>query len=351
MQAITFHGPQDFRFQETKAPELESDSDVIVGVIRSAICGSDLHLWHGSLPVADRGFVVGHECVGVAEEVGSGVQTIAKGDRVFVSCTLGCGTCVYCRQGLYSGCKVTTAGGTRSNIIGFSAAFSGVQAERVRVPFADANVFRLPDGVSDEQALFLTDILPTAEMVTQFAEVKPGDRVVILGCGPVGALAQRCAQIHGAARVIAVDLEDARLARARELGCDVVNPDKENLAERVLELTGGEGADAAIEAVGRPELIASAALLVRPGGIIAVAGVNVAPVELPWAPYMMRNLSLRAGLVNPQCHVGPLLSLIESGRLDPTEIITHRMPLSEGLAGYEMFAERRDGVLKVVLES
>jgi 2-desacetyl-2-hydroxyethyl bacteriochlorophyllide A dehydrogenase len=351
MQAITFHGVHDFRYEQTKEPALEAESDVIVGVTQTAICGSDLHLWHGSLPAAGPGFVVGHECVGVVEEVGSGVQTLAKGDRVFVSCTLGCGTCVYCRRGLYSGCKVTTAGGTRSNIMGFSAAFPGVQAERVRVPFADANVFRLPDGVSNEQSLFLTDILPTAEMVTQFAEVKPGDRVVIFGCGPVGALAQRCAQIHGAARVIAVDLEETRLARARELGCDVVNPDKENLVERVLELTGGEGADAVIEAVGRPELIASAALLLRPGGITAVAGVNVAPVEIPWALYMMRNLSLRAGLVNPQCHVGPLLSLIESGRLDPTEIITHRMPLSEGIAGYEMFAERRAGVLKVVLET
>ena len=318
MQGITFHGVHDFRYGQAKEPTLEADSDVIVGVTQTAICGSDLHLWHGSLPAAEPGFVVGHECVGVVQEVGSGVQTLAKGDRVFVSCTLGCGTCVSCRRGLYSGCKVTTAGGTRSNIMGFSAAFPGVQAERVRVPFADANVFRVPDGVSYEQSLFLTDILPTAEMVVQFAEVKPGDRVVIFGCGPVGSLAQRCAQLYGAARVIAVDLEDTRLARAKELGCDVINPEKENLLERVAELTGGEGADSAIEAVGRPELIGQASMLVRPGGIIAVAGVIVAPVELPWALFLMRNLSLRAGLVNPQNHVGPLLSLIESGRLDPT---------------------------------
>jgi len=351
MQAITFHGVHDFRYGQTKEPALEADSDVIVGVTQAAICGSDLHLWHGSLPAAETGFVVGHEAVGVVEEVGSGVHTVAKGDRVFVSCTLGCGTCVSCRRGLYSGCRVTTAGGTRSNIMGFSPAFPGVQAQRVRVPFADANVFRLPDGVSDEQSLFLTDILPTAEMVVQFAEVKPGDRVVIFGCGPVGSLAQRCAQVYGAARVIAVDLEDSRLQRAKELGCDVINPEKENLVERVAELTGGEGADSAIEAVGRPELIGQASMLVRPGGIIAVAGVIVAPVELPWALFLMRTLSLRAGLVNPQNHVGPLLSLIESGRLDPTEIITHRMPLSEGIAGYEMFAERRAGVLKVVLET
>lgn len=351
MKAITFHGPHDFRYQDAKEPAIESDADVIVQVRRSAICGSDLHLWHGTLPVADQGFAVGHECVGIVEEAGSGVRTLSVGDRVFVSCTIGCGTCGSCRRGLFSGCSVTTAGGTRSNILGFSATWAGGQAERVRVPFADVNVFRIPDAVSDEQALFLTDILPTADMVTEFAEVKPGDRVVIFGCGPVGSLAQRCAQIHGAARVIAVDPDEGRLAYARELGCDVINPDKENLLARVAELTGGEGADAAIEAVGRPELIGSAAMLVRPGGIIAVAGVIVAPVQLPWALFLMRNLSLRAGLVNPQLHVTRLLALLEAGRLDPSEIITHRMPLADGVAGYELFAARRDGVLKVVLEN
>ena len=151
--------------------------------------------------------------------------------------------------------------------------------------------------------------------------------------------------------MIAVDPDEGRLAHARELGCDVINPDKENLLARVAELTGGEGADAAIEAVGRPELIGSAAMLVRPGGIIAVAGVIVAPVQLPWALFLMRNLSLRAGLVNPQRHVTRLLALLEAGRLDPSEIITHRMPLADGVAGYELFAARRDGVLKVVLEN
>ena len=350
MQALVFHGAHDIRFESTADPKLESTSDAIVRVTRTAICGSDLHLWHGALPAAVTGFTVGHEFVGVIEEVGSAVQSLRPGDRVFTSCTLGCGSCSACRRGLYSGCKETTAGGTRTNIFGFSAAFPGGQAELVRVPFADTNCFAVPEGVSDEQALFLTDILPTADMATEFAEVKPGDKVVVFGCGPVGSLVQRCAFIHGAAKVIAVDLDDARLDRARELGCDVINPEKDNLFIRVLELTGGEGADSAIEAVGRPELVVSATTLLRAGGIVSVAGVIVAPVELPWALVLMKNLSLRSGLVNPQNHVTRLISLIQAGRIDPTELITHRMPLSEGAAGYELFAEHRDGVLKLVLE-
>jgi len=350
MQAVTFHGPHDFRWESIEDPKLGSELDAILRVTQTTICGSDLHLWHGALPSADRGFAVGHEFVGVVEEVGSAVQTVQVGDRVLVSCTIGCGTCSRCRRELYSGCTVTTAGGTRSNIFGFSAPFAGGQAELVRIPFADTNAFKIPDAVSDDQAIFLTDILPTADLATEMAEVGPGDSVVVFGCGPVGSLAQRCAQIRGAARVIAVDLDEARLAHARKIGCETVHPEKENLVARVLELTGGEGADSVIEAVGRPELVASSALLLRPGGIISVVGVIVASIEIPWAVYLMRNLSLRGGLVNPQRHIPRLLPLIETGRLDPTELITHRMPLSETVAGYEMFAERRDGVLKIMLE-
>jgi S-(hydroxymethyl)glutathione dehydrogenase/alcohol dehydrogenase len=350
MKAIVFHGPNDLRYESTKDPSLEADSDVIVRVTRTAICGTDLHLLHGSLPVADRGFVAGHEFVGIVEDVGRAVQTLRVGDRVFSSCTVGCGTCELCRRDLYSGCPVTTAGGTRSNVFGFSAAFSGGQAERVRVPFADTNVFTLPDDVSDEQALFLTDILPTAEMGTEFADVQPGDRVLVFGCGPVGILAQHCARMRGAAQVIAVDLDAQRLARARDCGYEPIDSEKEDLNARVLALTGGRGVDSVIEAVGRPELIAKAPELLRPGGRIAVIGAVVAPVELPWALFLLRNFSVHAGLVNPQRHVSRLLALIASGRIDPTDLITHRLPLSEGIHGYEIFDKRSDNVLKVVLE-
>ena len=350
MQGVTFHGPHDFRVESVEDPKPRAATDAVVRVTRTTICGSDLHLWHGGMPAADRGFTVGHEFVGVVDEVGSAVESVSVGDRVLISCTIGCGSCSPCRRGLYSGCSVTTAGGTQSNILGFSAAFPGGQAERALVPFADTNIFRIPDTVSDDQALFLTDILPTAYMATEFAEVQAGDRVVVLGCGPVGSLAQRCAWIRGAAQVIAVDPDEARRAHAAGIGCEVIDPEHEDLTARVVELTRGEGADSVIEAVGRPELVASAPLLLRAGGIIAVAGVILAPVEIPWIFVLMKNLSLRGGLVNPQQHVHQLLTLIEAGRLDPTELITHRMPLSDAIAGYELFAERRDGVLKIVLE-
>lgn len=350
MQALTFHGPKDVRVETLAEPELQDETDLILRVTRSTICGSDLHLWHGAMPALETGFAIGHELVGVVEQAGSAVRTLSAGDRAFVSGVLGCGTCRRCRRGLWSACSVTTAGGTRSNVLGFSSALPGGQAELIRIPFADANVFAIPETVSDEQALFLTDILPTAWMATDFAEVEAGSTVVVFGCGPVGALVQRCAQVRGAARVIAVDPDAGRLELAEKRGCTPIDPEKQNVLEQVLALTGGEGADAVIEAVGRAELIAQAALLLRPGGVISVAGVVVSNVELPWALFLMKNLSLRGGLVNPQAHVEKLLALIQSGRLDPAELVTHRMPLSQGPAAYELFASHADGVLKVVLE-
>ena len=350
MQAVTYHGPHDFRLESVAYPEIEAPSDAILRVTHTTICGSDLHLWHGGLPATEQGFAVGHEFVGVVEHVGSAVTTIAPGDRALVSCTIGCGSCSRCRRQLYSGCSVTTAGGTRSNIFGFSHAFQGGQAEAVRIPFADTNAFQIPDGVSDEQALFLTDILPTANMAAELAEVAPGHHVVVFGCGPVGSLVQRIALIRGAAVVIAVDLDEARLAHAQKLGCITIHPEKENALERILEITDGDGAASVIEAVGRPELVSQAALYLRPGGLISVAGVIVANVELPWGLFLMKNLGLRGGLVNPQAHIPGLIPLIKSGRLDPSELVTHRMPLSDAISGYELFAERRDGVLKIVLE-
>jgi 2-desacetyl-2-hydroxyethyl bacteriochlorophyllide A dehydrogenase len=348
MKALTFHGPTDFRLETVPDPRLVQDTDAIVRVRRSAICGSDLHLWHGALPVASPGFAVGHEFVGIVEETGAGVRGVRKGDRVLASCTTGCGGCTSCRRGLWSGCSVTTAGGVQ-NVFGFSAALPGGQAEAVRVPFADTNLFRIPEAVGDEAALLLTDVLPTAAMGAELAEVAPGDTVVVIGCGPVGSLAQHCALLRGAARVVAVDLDEARLARARARGCETVNPGHEDLGARVLELTHGEGADAVIEAVGRPELVQRALTLARAGGRIAAIGVVAAPVELPFLLLFLRNLSLRSGLVNPQRFIPQLLPLLESGRLDPTEIVTHRLALADGVRGYRMFDAHEEGALKVVL--
>ena len=347
MKAIVYHGPKDFRVETVPDAGLRDDADVLVRVTRTAICGSDLHLWHG-MPVAETGFAVGHEVVGVVEAAGRSVRNLRKGDRVLVACTTGCGSCVACRDSLASACLVTAANGAQ-NVFGFSRALPGGQAEALRVPFADANCFRIPDGVSDESALFLTDVLPTGYLGAELAEVTPGDVVVVLGCGPVGAFAARAAQLRGAARVLAVDLDAGRRARAAARGAEAIDPAAEDVGARVLAATNGRGADAVIEAVGRPELIQQALLLARPGGRIAVIGLCMAPVEIQPALLFLRNLSLRSGLVSPQRSVAKLLAAVESGRLDPTEIITHRLPLAEGVRGYELFARHEDGALKVVL--
>jgi 2-desacetyl-2-hydroxyethyl bacteriochlorophyllide A dehydrogenase len=348
MKAITYHGPEDFRLESVPDPVLKADTDALVRVSRSAICGSDLHLWHGGMPIPETGFAVGHEFIGVVEDVGRAVQGVRRGDRVLASCTAGCGTCASCRAELWSGCSVTLA--TGGNVFGFSSGLPGGQAEAVRVPFADTNLFKIPSDISDEQALFLTDILPTGYMGAEWAEVGPGDVVVVFGCGPVGAFAQRCAQLRGAARVIAVDLDEGRLTRARERGCEPVNPAREDLSAHVLAATGGRGADAVIEAVGRPELLVKALELARPGGRIAAIGVIAQPVELPFLLVFLKNLTIRSGLVNPQRFVPRLLPLIEAGRIDPTEIITHRLPLADAVRGYRIFASHAENVLKVVLQ-
>ncbi len=354
MKAIVYHGPRDFRVESAPDPKLVDAQDALVRITHTAICGSDLHLWHG-MPSPFQGFVTGHEFVGVVEEVGAGVRRFRRGDRVGASCTAGCGECGLCRRREYSGCQVLGALGPATNVFGFGhPSLNGGQAEAARVPFADTNLFKIPASVDDEHALFLTDILPTGYMGAEMAEVGPGDVVVVFGCGPVGTFAQRCAQIRGAAAVIAVDLDDGRLARAQRRGCIPLHPKRESLAERVKSLTEGRGADAAIEAVGRAELVRSAIDVVRAGGRIAVIGVVADAEDVP-VPFirglMARNLTLRSGLVNPQNQVPKLLPLVEQGRLDPTEIITHRLPLADGVRGYQIFDAHAEDVLKVVLRT
>jgi threonine dehydrogenase-like Zn-dependent dehydrogenase len=348
MKAIVYNGPRDVRYADVDDPKRQAADDAIVRVETTAICGSDLHLWHGGM-ATEVGFAVGHEFLGIVEEVGPDVRGFSRGDRVLAACTVGCGRCGLCRQGLYSGCLIQSAVGVGS-VFGFSPGLPGGQAEAVRVPFADSTLFRVPESLSDEQALFLTDILPTGYMGAEFAEVGPGDTVVVFGCGPVGTFAQLSAQVRGAAQVIAVDLDDERLEGAAKRGCITVNPNAANLGERVLELTNGIGADSAIEAVGRADLIAQAATVVRAGGRIAVIGVLTEPMAtLPWLIFFMKNLSVRTGLVNPQSYIPKLMPMIEQGRIDPTAIISHRLTLAEGPRGYEIFAQHEERALKVVM--
>ena len=351
MKGVVYHGPEDFKVEEVPDPGLLLEGDALLRVTRTAICGTDLHFWHGE-PLPITGFTLGHEFMGIVEDAGSGVQRFRKGDRVLASCTIGCGTCGMCSRGLYGGCSETTRiAGPLTNVFG-NPVLPGGQAEAVRVPFADTNLFRVPEALTDEQALFLTDILPTGYMGADLAEVSPGDVVVVFGCGPVGVFAQRCAALFGAAAVVAVDLDDQRLERARARGCVTVNPERGNLLETVQGLTEGRGADAIIEAVGRSELVLAAIEVARPGARIAVMGViSDEPLELPYMQGMFaKSLTVRSGVVTPQTYIPRLLPLVEQGRLDPTEIITHRLPLDDAIDGYRTFANHSDNVLKVVLE-
>ena len=348
MKAVVYHGKEDIRVDDVPDAGIEQPGDALIRVERTAICGSDLHLWH-SEPFTDPGFVVGHEFLGTVLDTGEDSHGVSKGDRVLVSCTNGCGQCPSCKRGVFSGCPVATEGFQHGNIFGFGTHLNGGQAEAVRVPFADANCFRLPEELADEDCLFLTDILPTGYMGAEMAGVGPGDTVVVFGCGPVGTFAQQSAAVRGAARVIAVDLDVGRLKRAASRGCITIDPSKEDVVERVLELTHGEGASASIEAVGKPELVTQAATVTRPGGTVAVIGVILQPFEIEWSLFLGKNLTLKTGLVNPQVYISRLMPLIAEGKLDPSEIISHRLSLSDATHGYETFANHLDDVLKVVL--
>jgi len=350
MKALTYKGHKQLAIENIPDPELVLPGDAVVRIERTAICGSDLHFYHApALPVT--GFPLGHEFLGTIEDVGPDVQRFKKGQRVLVSCTIGCGHCGLCDKDLYSGCMELTQAGPLSNILG-TPLMPGGQAEGARVPYADVNLLPIPDGLSDEQLLFLTDILPTGYMGADMAEVGPGDVVVVFGCGPVGTFAQLSSLIRGAACVVAVDLDDGRLAKAAARGCRSLNPENEDLKDVVRGLTDGRGADCAIEAVGKVELVNAALDIVRPGGCVSVVGIVMdGDVHLPLLTTLTaKNLTFRSGAVNPQYYYPELLSLIRQGRLAPEEIITHRMPLSEGVRGYEIFDSHEEDVLKVVLE-
>lgn len=350
MKSLVFHGHRDIRVDDIPDPKIQDATDAVIRIERTAICGSDLHVYHTQSTEAPP-FTLGHEFLGTIEDVGPEVQRVRPGDRVLVSCTLGCGHCSLCRDDLYSGCKTTTTLGPLTNILG-TPFLPGGQAEGARVPFADVNCLPIPRDLSDEQALFLTDILPTGYMGADLAEVAPGDVCVVFGCGPVGTFAQIAALLRGAACVVAVDLDDGRLAKARARGCRPLNPTNEDVGAVVQELTDGRGADCVIEAVGKVELVLKGIEIARPGGRVSVVGIiveNVLPIPI-LTGVLGKNLTLRAGTVNPQHYYPELVQLIRQGRIAPDEIITHRMPLSEGSRGYQIFDAHEEDVLKVVLQ-
>ncbi|HEV3002717.1 MAG TPA: zinc-dependent alcohol dehydrogenase [Solirubrobacteraceae bacterium] len=390
MRANTWQGRNSVEVQDVPDPKILNQRDAIVKVTSSAICGSDLHLYDGYIPTMKRGDVIGHEFMGEVVDVGREVTNLRPGDRVVVPFPIACGNCNACAAGLWAACENSNPnagiaekamGHSPCGIFGYShmmGGFAGGQAEAVRVPFADVGPLKVPDGVTDEQALFLSDVFPTGFMGAEMCDVEPHDVVAVWGAGPVGLFAAVSAFLLGAHRVIVIDRFDYRLQLAREkVGAETINyVEAGDVPETLKEMTGGRGPDKVIEAVGmeahhqhgivhaydrvkqatrqeteRPHAVREAILSVRNGGIVSIVGVfgGVAD-KFPLGAVVNRGLTIRAG----QCHVHrylrPLMDRIVSGEVDPTFIITHTVPLEEAPTAFETFKHKQDECVKVVLK-
>jgi alcohol dehydrogenase len=344
MKALVYHGPGHKAWEEVPDPEITDDSDVIVRVDATTICGTDLHILKGDVPEVHEGRILGHEAVGTVDEVGEGVHTLAPGDRVLVSCISACGTCRFCREGRYGQCL-----GGGGWILGHT--IDGTQAEYVRVPFADTSTFRIPDGVTDDEALMLADMLPTGYEVGVLAGgVRPGDVVAIVGAGPVGLSAIAGAQLFSPSHIVAIDLSDARLDAAKLFGADVtVNNSREDPLAVIKDLTGRLGADVSIEAVGTAATFELAVKLARPGGRIANIGVHGEAAMLHLENEWIKDITITTGLVDTSS-TPTLMHLVTSGQIDVKRFITHHFGLDDFEAAYDVFARAADtGALKVVL--
>jgi threonine dehydrogenase-like Zn-dependent dehydrogenase len=388
MRATCWMGRNTVEVHDVPDPQILNSRDAIVRVTSTAICGSDLHLYDGYVPSMEKGDVLGHEFMGEVVEVGKGVKNLAVGDRVVVPFPIACGSCNACAAELYSLCENTNPnaglaeklwGHSPCGIYGYShltGGYAGGQAEYARVPFADVGPLKLENGVPDEQVLFLSDVLPTAYMGAEMCDISPGDIVAVWGAGPVGQLAIVCAYLLGAERVIAIDRFEYRLRMARErAGAETLNYEDADVPEALKEMTGGRGPDACIDAVGmeahhsstlvhaydrvkqaarlesdRAHALREAILSCRNGGTVSVVGVYGGLVDkFPMGAIVNRSLTVRSG----QCHVHrymrPLLERIEAGDLDASFVITHRLPLDEAPNGYELFKQKQDDCVKVVL--
>jgi threonine dehydrogenase-like Zn-dependent dehydrogenase len=390
MKANCWYGKKDVRVENVPDPRILSPRDAIVRVTSTAICGSDLHLYNGFVPSMEKGDVLGHEFMGEVVEVGADVKKLQVGDRVVVPFPIACGVCGMCKQELYSCCENSNPnawmaekmwGHSPAGLFGYShllGGFAGGQAEYARVPFADVGPLQVPAGLSDEQVLFLSDIFPTGYMGAEMCDIKPGQVVAVWGAGPVGQFAIASARLLGAERVIAIDRFDYRLAMARDKAgaSETIDYEHDDVREALLELTGGRGPDACIDAVGleahgpaaiyaydrakqalmletdRPIALRQAITNCRNGGVVSVIGVYGGFIDkFPMGAVVNRSLTIRSG----QCHVHKylprLLAHIERGDIDPSFVITHRMPLHDAPRGFEMFLNKQDNCEKVVLKA
>ncbi len=349
MKALVYHGPGKKAWEHVPDPKILEPTDVIVRVDTTTICGTDLHILKGDVPAVTEGRILGHEGVGTVSEVGSAVSTVQVGDRVIISCISACGACSYCHQGLYAHCLAEEGASGIGWIFGHL--IDGTQAELIRVPFADNSVYKVPEGVSDEAAVMLSDILPTGfEIGVRYGRVKPGDVVAVVGAGPVGLASIMTAGLYGAARVIALDLDANRLEQARAFGAtDTVNSGDPDWAEQVKAMTDGFGVDVAIEAVGIPATFDACTKIVRPGGSVANVGVHGAPVELALQDLWIMDLSITTGLVSTST-TPMLLKLVAQHKLPAELFATHHFRFDQMLEAYETFGQAAETkALKVVI--
>ncbi|MCU1339337.1 MAG: Alcohol dehydrogenase GroES domain protein [Bryobacterales bacterium] len=388
MRANCWMGKKDVRVEHVPDPKILNQGDAIVRITSTAICGSDLHLYNGFVPTMERGDVLGHEFMGEVVEVGRKVRNLKKGDRVVVPFPIACGACLACQRQLFSVCENSNPnasiaeafwGHSPAGVYGYShllGGYAGGQAEYARVPFADVGPLKVPDDLSDEQVLFLSDIFPTGYMGAEMCNIQKGDTIAVWGCGPVGQFAIKSAYMLGAERVIAIDRFPARLRMARDkAGAETLNYEEVDVREALTEMTGGEGPDACIDAVGmeahapglpyaydrtkqalmletdRPLALRQAILSCRNAGIVSVIGVYGGFIDkFPMGSLMNRSLTIRSGQCHVQKYMRPLLERVQAKEIDPSFVITHRMNLDEAPRGYDMFLNKTDDCIKVVLK-
>lgn len=390
MKALVWHGKEDIRCDTVTDPEIQDPRDAIIKVTSCAICGSDLHLFHNFIPGMLPGDIMGHETMGEVVEVGSGVDgKLKKGDRIVVPFTIICGECDQCKRGNFSVCETTNRkrhlaekvfGHSCAGLFGYThltGGYPGGQAEYLRVPYADATHIKVPDGIPDEQLLFLSDIFPTGWQAAVQCDIEPTDTVAIWGCGPVGQMAIRSAILLGANQVIAIDCLPERLSMAEAGGATTINFETESVVKRLNELTDGKGPEKCIDCAGmeahvlasqpdtlldrakqmvmlesdRPHVLREMIYVCRPGGVISVAGVYSGLSDnMPMGAFMNKGLTMRTGQTHVNRWTDDLLHRIEEGQIDPSFVITHTVPLSQGPEMYQVFRDKRDSCVKVVLK-
>ena len=349
MKALIYKGPGKMTWDQAPDPKIEQPTDVVVKMAATTICGTDLHILKGDVPEVEPGRILGHEGIGVITEVGTGVTQLEVGDRVILSCVSSCGRCSYCHQGLYSHCLDPEGRAGIGWIFGYM--IDGTQAEYVRVPFAENSVYKVPDGMTDAEGILLSDILPTGfEIGVRYGHVKPGDVVAVIGSGPVGLSAVMTARLYGPSKVIAIDLDGARLERAGDFGAtDTVNSGDEDWKDQVMSLTDGLGVDVAIEAVGLPGTFTMATEIVRPGGNVANVGVHGKSVELKLNELWITNIAISMGLVNTDT-LGMLLKLVAEHKLPVEKFVTHEFRFDQMLEAYDVFGHAAEhDALKVLI--